>query len=57
MTATTPESESIIELAETIKELVRILRLYAVLGKWPERIDERLEAVYSKLVRAKDRVS
>lgn len=51
-------SESVVELAETTKELVRILKCHddIVLQKFGEQLDKRLDDVYKKATRAKDRI-
>lgn len=52
----TPEAESIVELSETVKELVRILQCHVNLGKLGHEFDRRLADAYRKASRAKDRV-
>lgn len=49
-----PENESIVELAECIKELVRFFK--TCFDPLPPHLEGRLDAVYSKASRAKDRM-
>ena len=50
------EQRSIVELAECIKELCRLLEDAAPEGYSQEAFKARLEAVYKKATRAKNRV-
>ena len=50
------EAKSIVELAETVKELVRIIQCMPNYVKLDDVLQSRLGVVYHKAVVAKDRV-
>ncbi len=52
----TPEAESIVELAEAVKELVRVIKCQDTLRGMPREFDNRLDALYQKASRAKNRM-
>lgn len=49
---TTPEAISIIELAEAVKDLVRVLKCIDM----PPSLDRRLDGIYNKVSEAKNRM-
>jgi hypothetical protein len=53
----TTEASSIVELAEAIKEIVRILQCAPGFEELDPLLKRRLENVYLKSVRAKDRMN
>lgn len=49
-------SQSVVELAETVKELVRCIRSFPNASSLPEALSNRLDQVYKKATVAKERV-
>ena len=52
----TEQDQSIIELAETVKELVRIIQCFPNFNRLSEHLKNRLGDVYRKASKAKERV-